>query len=124
MVTPEGRVKQAVTKVIDAYGPDIYKFMPVPSGYGPSSLDYILCIEGKFVAIETKKPGGKLTARQQFTVRQIKDAGGKVFIIEDGPGVTELIEFFNWLLQKQHTPEEIKAWPASPKSTSAPSSKK
>lgn len=114
-MTPEGKVKAAVNKVIAAYGTDIYKFMPVPGGFGESSLDYILCIQGIFVAIETKKPGGKLTARQQFTARQIRQSGGKVFVIDSSEGVSELIEFFNWVLQKIHTPEEIKAWPEHPK---------
>jgi hypothetical protein len=114
-MTPEGKVKAAVTKVINAYGSDIYKFMPVPGGFGESSLDYILCVQGIFVAIETKKPGGKLTARQHFTVRSIHQAGGKVFVVDSGEAVTELIEFFNWVLQKTRTPEEIKAWPTLPR---------
>jgi penicillin-binding protein-related factor A (putative recombinase) len=41
--------------------------MPVPSGYGESTLDYIGCYKARFFAIETKKPGGKLTPRQQNT---------------------------------------------------------
>lgn len=123
-MTPEGKVKAAVNKVIDAYGSDIYKFMPVPSGYGASSLDYILCIAGVFVAVETKAPGKKPTPRQEFIARQIKDAGGKVFVISDEPSATHFIKFLNWLLNKYHTPEEIKAWPNSPKSRSAPSTKR
>lgn len=110
-MTPEGKVKSMVNKIIDRYGKDIYKFMPVPAGYGPSSLDYILCIRGLFVAIETKAPGKKLSARQHFTRRQIMDAGGKVFIVENEVDMTEVVEFFNWLLPTIRTPEEIIAWP-------------
>lgn len=112
-MTPEGKIKAAVNKVLAAYGKDIYKFMPVPGGFGPSSLDYILCVGGIFVAIEAKKPGGKTTARQNFIIRQIKDAGGKVFVIDnDHSWIVELSEFLNWLLEKPRMSEEIRKWPA------------
>lgn len=110
-MTPEGKIKAAVSKVIKNYGSDIYKFMPVPSGFGPSSLDYILCIRGKFVAVETKKPGGKVTPRQGMTIRTIVDAGGKVFVIDSVEAIAEFIEFINWLLDKPRNPQEITAWP-------------
>lgn len=111
MATPEGKVKAMINSAIAHYGADIYKFMPVPGGFGPSSLDYILCVRGLFVAIEAKKPGGKVTARQHFTIRQIKQSGGKVFIIDSNEAMIELIEFINWVLEKPRTPQEIKAWP-------------
>ncbi len=96
-MTPEGKVKAKVSKIIAKYIPDVYKFMPVPSGYGPSSLDYILCVEGKFVAIETKAPGKSLTPRQLVTVREITKAGGLVFVIDGNGNQYEMLEkFFQW----------------------------
>jgi hypothetical protein len=83
--TPEGRVKAAVNKVLAGY-PESYRFMPVPYGFGVSSLDYLICHYGLFVAIETKAPGEKPTARQQLIIRQIKAAGGKVFVIDSVDG--------------------------------------
>lgn len=94
-MTPEGKVKAAVNKIIAAYGDRIYKFMPVPGGYGPSSLDYILCVGGLFVAVETKAPGGKMTARQEFTTKQILASGGLVFEIDGANGQLEV--FLLWL---------------------------
>lgn len=110
-MTPEGKVKAEINKALARYGADIYKFMPVPGGFGPSSLDYILCVSGVFVAIEAKKPGGKVTARQHFTIRQIKQSGGKVFVIENTLGLVMLVEFLNWLLDRPRTPQEIAKWP-------------
>lgn len=113
-MTPEGKVKAAINKVVDNYvkSGDVYKFMPVPGGFGPSSLDYILCVQGMFVAIEAKRPGGKATARQHFIARQIKNAGGKVFFIEDAAGLSEFIEFLNWVIDVPRGKEAIKKWPA------------
>lgn len=110
-MTPEGKVKYKINEVLKAYGKDLYKFMPVPGGFGPSSLDYILCYRGLFIAIEAKKLGGKTTARQNFIIRQIKDAGGKVFVISNDIDITMLVEFLNWLSEKPRTPQEVQQWP-------------
>ena len=36
--TPEGKVKEKVSKLLREYG--VYYFMPVQTGYGPAGLDY------------------------------------------------------------------------------------
>jgi hypothetical protein len=77
-MTPEGEVKKQLKELLDGYE-KIYIFNPVPSGYGKSSLDTLLCYRGKFIAIEAKAPGKEPTPRQRFTTREILAAGGKVF---------------------------------------------
>jgi hypothetical protein len=94
-MTPEGKVKAAVSRVLSRY--HLYTFMPVPSGYGQSSLDYIICFRGLFIAIEAKKPGGKMTNRQKMIAEKIKAAGGRVFLIEGENGLNELKEFLEHL---------------------------
>lgn len=88
--TPEGRVKKKVSTFLKSVE-GIYYFMPVPSGYGESSLDYLGCYRGRFFAIETKKPGGKPTERQEKIIALIKRSGGAVFVI-DGD-ITELTDW-------------------------------
>jgi len=88
-MTPEGRVKAAVKKLLAKYR--IYGHWPVPCGYGHSTLDYIGCINGYFFGIETKAPGGKPTPRQALVIDQIRAAGGAAFVI-DGD-LTELENF-------------------------------
>lgn len=83
-MTPEGKVKQQVKVFLDILGNDVYRFMPVQTGYGAPTLDYLLCIRGHFIAIETKTKGKKPTPRQENTIRLIKSAGGHVFVV-DGP---------------------------------------
>jgi hypothetical protein len=85
--TPEGRVKRQVTDFLKSLG-NVYYFMPVPSGYGESTLDYIGCYRGLLFAIETKAPGKHPTNRQNQIISAITRAGGRVFVI-DGD-ITEL----------------------------------
>jgi hypothetical protein len=78
-MTPEGKIKAKINRLLKKY-PTVYKYMPVPMGYGPSSLDYLLCVRGRFVGIEAKREGKEPTARQEECIRKIKEAEGKVFI--------------------------------------------
>lgn len=79
---------------------DVYRNMFVPVGYGKrNSLDYMLCIYGYFVGIETKAPGEWLTPLQRQTSRTILRAGGKVFIIS---GVEGLDAFKRWVSKVEH----------------------
>ena len=79
-MTPEGLVKKEINKILDMF--PLYRFMPVPSGYGQSSLDYLVCAKGTFVAIEAKKPKGTPTPRQRAQLREIEQAGGDTFVID------------------------------------------
>ena len=76
MSTPEAKVKAALKKWL---GPKTYWFMPVQTGYGASTLDFLVCLDGKFVAYECKAAGRDLTPRQLLVARQIWAAGGSAF---------------------------------------------
>lgn len=78
--TPEGKVKKAIAAMLIRL--NAYYHMPVQQGYGRPSLDFIICMGGRFVAIEAKAPGKRPTAIQHKTIKQIVDAGGLVFVID------------------------------------------
>jgi hypothetical protein len=78
-VTPEGKVKEKVKKVLKEFG--VYYHMPVQNGMGKPSLDFVCCHKGRFVAIETKTEKGKLTLRQQVTIDEMQKAGAIVLVI-------------------------------------------
>lgn len=90
-MTPEGKVKAKVKRLLDHYRPR-YEFWPVPYGYGASTLDCILCYRGQFIAIETKAPGKKPTDRQKMIMRQMVAAGGAVFLVDGENGELEKLE--------------------------------
>jgi hypothetical protein len=102
-MTPEGKVKAAVNRLLDRYK-SVYRFMPVPGGFGASSLDYLLCVNGRFLAIETKAPGKKPTDRQKLVIGQIRRAGGTVFVIDGENG--ELQQLEEYLERTTHAPRE------------------
>lgn len=99
-VTPENKIKKMVRDVLNefaepvnagAYSVDTLKqYWPVPSGFGASDLDCIVCYFGRYIAIETKAPGKKPTPRQKLTIAETKGAGGMVFVIDSEVGVHEL----------------------------------
>lgn len=103
-MTPEGKIKAKVNKVLARY-PESYRFMPVPSGYGLSSLDYLVCHCGLFCAIETKAPGGKPTDRQKKIIAEIESAGGRTFVI-DGD-TAELEEWLENAYRSQRASETL-----------------
>jgi len=79
--TPEGKVKKKVSQFLSGV-PGIYYDMPVPGGYGASTLDYVGCYLGRFFAIETKKPGARPTPRQEQIISMMRRAGAEVFVVD------------------------------------------
>jgi hypothetical protein len=102
--TPEGAVKRKVSKYLNSRN-DIYYFMPVQYGYGASTLDYLVAVSfgehAIFFAIETKKPGGKPTERQQLLMAQMGAVGVKTFVIDGDEGIEELDRWLTTLKLNQ-----------------------
>lgn len=100
--TPEGKVKKAVRTLLNTYR-GLYQFWPVPYGYGESSLDCLITYRGRFIAIETKAPGGKPTPRQDIIIERILDGGAPVFVIEGTEGIAMLREYLDELSYQPET---------------------
>lgn len=92
--TPEGRVKDAVKRLLKRY--PHYGWWPVPAGFGENSLDWVGCVGGRFVAIETKAPGKSPTPLQELVIRRIHAAGGVTFVIDETDGA-QLDALEDWL---------------------------
>ena len=99
-MTPEGRVKAKVRKLLLEYK-GIYVFMPVPGGFGQTTLDFLGCYRGRFFCIETKAEGKKPTLRQVTMLRDIGRAMGQTFVIAgvDSPVIEELREWLDQLTE-------------------------
>ena len=89
--TPEGKVKKQISAFLRRVD-GLWYNMPVPGGYGVSTLDYVGCFRGRMFAIEAKAPGKKPTDRQRMMMEDIEYSGGKTFVI-DG----ELTELEAWI---------------------------
>jgi Holliday junction resolvase len=81
-MTPEGKVKAKVKKLLDERG--VYYFMPATGGYGRSGIpDFICCYNGRFMAIECKAGKGDLTALQTRELTRIDAAGGEAVVVRE-----------------------------------------
>ena len=76
--TAERRVKHIIIEWLREH--DIYEFRPVQTGYGGTTLDYLTCWRGHFVALEAKA-GTKVTARQEAIMREIYRTGGTSWVV-------------------------------------------
>ena len=92
--TPEGKVKRYVTNILKR-ADAVYYFMPVQTGYGSPTLDYLGSSRGRSFAIETKAPGKKPTLRQLAIIREMEMAEMKVFVIDGQPAQYEELRL--WL---------------------------
>lgn len=79
-MTPEAVVKKAVKAILAKYR--IWYFMPHMSGFGRAGIpDFICCVRGRLLGIETKAKGGKLTRIQEIEHQNIMDAGGVCIVL-------------------------------------------
>lgn len=100
-MTPEGKVKQGVKKVLVSKG--AWYYMPVQNGMGRSGIpDFIACVPtvitadmvgktiGQLVAVETKAPGrsSNATHNQIRELTEIAEHGG-LAILADDPAFVE-----------------------------------
>ena len=83
-MTPEGKIKKLVKDLLAKY--DVFYYMPIPSGFGGTTgiPDFCGVRRGLAFFVETKAPGGKLTALQKQKKELIEAAGGTWFLV-DGP---------------------------------------
>jgi hypothetical protein len=95
-MTPESKVKAMVRAKLKSAG--AYVFMPVQTGMGAPTLDFIGCHRGRFFGIETKATKGKATQRQYHTASLMVRAGGVVFLLRPDP---EKLWIQPWVLLQQ-----------------------
>lgn len=107
-MTPEGKVKAAVKVTLSSY-PQLYFEMPVMTGYGRTTLDFVGCYNGLFFAIETKTKGKKPTPRQLETIEQMRAAGAAVFVVI---GEDDLTHLKLWLESNRPTHDRARVSPA------------
>ena len=80
--TPEGRVKDAVTKILRDRG--AYYFFPVSGGFGRSGVpDIIACYKGHFLGIECKAGSNNPTPLQLAELAKIDKALGISMVVNE-----------------------------------------
>lgn len=123
-MTPEGRVKKNIRRVLDSFG--VYYLMPVQYGVGAAGVDFH-CAVGKYFQIgflvemlpiaffiEAKKPGGEPTDRQDNFLRERREKqNAKTFVIDDDPSIGQgsggINELVAWLEIIEENNERLRA---------------
>tara|TARA_R110000868_G_C10870367_1_gene762231 strand:+ start:1016 stop:1303 length:288 start_codon:yes stop_codon:yes gene_type:complete len=81
-MTPEGKVKDNIKKVLKAHG--AYYAMPMGTGFGNAGVpDFLVCLNGEFLGIEAKAGKGTTTALQKKNIAEIEAAGGRTLVINE-----------------------------------------
>jgi hypothetical protein len=109
-MTPEGKVKEAVKSHMRSVA--AYKHMPVQNGMGEPALDFHVCKDGYYAAVETKAGGKKPTPRQIETMRRVHKSGGSVFLIDsiEGPDMAAFIMWLAFPQTRYASPAVLKAF--------------
>jgi len=80
--TPEKAVKDKIVAILKSEG--VYHFFPATHGYGRSGVpDIIACVNGRFLAIECKAGGNKITALQSREIQDIQHCGGVAVVANE-----------------------------------------
>jgi hypothetical protein len=80
--TPEAKVKEKIKKILKEHG--AWYAMPMGTGYGNSGVpDFLVCLNGNFLAIEAKAGKGVPTALQEKNLRDIDKAGGWTLVVNE-----------------------------------------
>ena len=80
-MTPEGVVKRKINGILSQAN-SVWWMMPVQNGMGKASLDYIGWRRGQAFAIEAKAPGKVPTPRQETTIRNMREGGAVIFVVD------------------------------------------
>lgn len=108
-MTPEGRVKNAIKRLLVSRG--AYYFMPVSNGMGRHGIpDIIACYRGWFIGIEVKAPGKEktVTANQARELENIGAAGGHSLVASDANFVEDILD----VIDMSYTASSVKDYTA------------
>ena len=89
----ERDVVTAIKHYLASYGSEIFFWKEHGGPYGTSGVpDIICCYKGRFIGMECKLPGGRLTELQKRAIHRINQAGGIACRVESVEDVKRVIE--------------------------------
>ncbi len=88
----EKDIVAAIKRYLATLGDDVFFWKEHGGPYGVSGVpDLICCYKGRFLGLEAKLPGGRLTALQERTLERINRAGGIARRVESVDDVKAII---------------------------------
>ena len=93
---PEKDIVAAIRRYLATLGEDVFFWKEHGGAYGTSGVpDIICCYRGRFLGLEVKQPGGRLTPLQERTLARINAAGGIARRVEGVEDVKDIIRQAN-----------------------------
>ena len=79
-IAKEKDITNAILKYLKSLN-NCFAFKEHGGMYGTAGIpDIICCLNGRFIGIEVKRPGGKVSKLQEVTMKKINTAGGIAFV--------------------------------------------
>ena len=89
----ERDIVAAIKKYLFTLGDDVFFWKEHGGPYGTSGIpDIICCYKGRFIGMECKLPGGRLTELQKRALDKINRAGGIARRVESVADAMEIIQ--------------------------------
>ena len=89
----ERDIVTAIKRYLASLDSDVFFWKEHGSVYGTNGVpDIICCYKGRFLGLECKLPGGRLTERQKRAIEKINRAGGVACRVESVEDVKRMIE--------------------------------
>ena len=88
----ERDIVAAIKRYLASLGGDVFFWKEHGGPYSANGIpDIICCCKGRFLALEVKQPGGRVTALQQRAMDKINRAGGVARRVESVADVRMII---------------------------------
>ncbi|MBR4538499.1 MAG: VRR-NUC domain-containing protein [Clostridia bacterium] len=89
----ERDIVAAIKRYLLTLGSDVFFWKEHGGPYGTSGIpDIIICYKGRFIGMECKLPGGRLTELQKRALDKINRAGGIARRVESVADAMEIIQ--------------------------------
>ena len=89
----EREIVAAIKKYLSSLGSDVFFWKEHGGPYDCAGIpDVICCYKGRFIGLECKLPGGRLTELQKRAIEKINHAGGVACRVESVEDVKRVIE--------------------------------
>jgi len=92
MAGPEGLVQKKILRILAERG--AYTLKIHGSAHQAKTIDIVACYRGRFIGIEVKRPAKvvKATPRQEYTLEEIREAGGIAFVTAEPEHVSARLD--------------------------------
>ena len=91
MNKPERLIQSEILHYIRTQRRDVFAFKVITANER-GIPDIVCCKDGRFIALEVKRPGEHMTPIQMAQMRRVNEAGGTVYVVHSVEEVKEILK--------------------------------